>query len=297
MPEGDTVWNTARVLERALAGDVLTGSDFRVPQLATTDLSGWTVAESASRGKHLLLRLTSDGQARTLHSHLRMDGAWRAFAPGERWSGRPAHLIRVVLRTRRSVAVGYHLHEMALIPTADEARLLGYLGPDLLGDDWDPDEAVRRIRETPDIGIAEALLDQRNLAGVGNLYKCRDAVPARAVAVDAGPRRRGSGRHGHARAEAGRVEQGPLVADHDRITSPGRDQLRLRAPRPAVPALRDGRSGRPSRATGSRTGVRAASPSRPEPHARWLPRSWSCGCHKSDANSRKGNHNSKIAEG
>jgi endonuclease-8 len=171
MPEGDTVWNTARVLERALSGDVLTASDFRVPQLATTDLSGWTVAESASRGKHLLLRLTRDGRARTLHSHLRMDGAWRAYPPGERWAGRPAHLIRVVLRSQRAVAVGYHLHELTLIPTDQEARFLGYLGPDLLGPDWDPDEAVRRIRQNPDTSIAEALLDQRNLAGVGNLYK------------------------------------------------------------------------------------------------------------------------------
>src|ERR1700743_991464 len=121
MPEGDTVWNTARVLERALAGDVLTGSDFRVPQLATT---------------RLLLRLTKRGETpHTLHSHLRMDGAWRAYAPGERWSGRPAHLIRVVVRTARSVAVGYHLHELALIPTADEQQLVGHLGPDLLGPD------------------------------------------------------------------------------------------------------------------------------------------------------------------
>jgi endonuclease-8 len=171
MPEGDTVWNTARVLERALAGDVLTGSDFRVPQLAATDLGGWMVAESASRGKHLLLRLTRDGMARTLHSHLRMKGAWRTYAPGETWAGRPAHLIRVVLRTKRSVAVGYHLHELTLIPTDQEERLLGYLGPDLLGPDWDPEEAVRRIRAQPDTSIAEALLDQRNLAGVGNLYK------------------------------------------------------------------------------------------------------------------------------
>lgn len=160
------------VIERALAGDVLTGSDFRVPRLATTDLTGWTVAESASRGKHLLLRLTRDGEKPlTLHSHLRMDGAWRAYKPGERWSGRPAHLIRVVLRTARSVAVGYHLHEVALLPTADEGKLLGHLGPDLLGADWDEDEAVRRIAERPDVTIAEALLDQRNLAGVGNLYK------------------------------------------------------------------------------------------------------------------------------
>ncbi|MEU1755309.1 DNA-formamidopyrimidine glycosylase family protein [Micromonospora matsumotoense] len=177
MPEGDTVWNTARVLHRALAGTRLTGSDFRVPTLATTDLSGWTVRESASRGKHLLLRLTAPPQAAptaawTLHSHLRMDGVWRAYAPGERWTARPAHLIRVVLRSPEAVAVGYHLHELALLPTVDEERLLGHLGPDLLGTDWDPDEAVRRLAAAPEVTIGEALLDQRNLAGVGNLYKC-----------------------------------------------------------------------------------------------------------------------------
>ncbi|WNM40492.1 zinc finger domain-containing protein [Micromonospora halotolerans] len=214
MPEGDTVWNTARVLQRALAGARLTGSDFRVPQLAATDLTGWTVRESASRGKHLLLRLTAppdaaarataappDAAARataalpgagtpappdaagdggggeggrdwTLHSHLRMDGAWRAYAPGERWAARPAHLIRVVLRSPGAVAVGYHLHELALIPTAEEESLVGHLGPDLLGPDWDPEEAVRRLSAHPDETIGEALLDQRNLAGVGNLYKC-----------------------------------------------------------------------------------------------------------------------------
>jgi len=172
MPEGDTVWNTARVLEKALVGEVLTGSDFRVPQLATTDLSGYRVASSGSRGKHLLLRLTKAGREVTLHSHLRMEGTWRVFKPGERWSGRPAHLIRVVLRSPTSVAVGYHLHEVALITTDDEGKKLGHLGPDLLGDDWDPAEAARRIRENPGVTIAEALLDQRNLAGVGNLYKC-----------------------------------------------------------------------------------------------------------------------------
>ena len=172
MPEGDTVWNTARVLGKALVGDVLTKSDFRVPQLATTDLSGFTVSSSGSRGKHLLLRLTRADQALTLHSHLRMDGSWRAFRHGERWSGRPAFLIRVVLTTERSVAVGYHLHEVALWPTAEEKKRLDHLGPDLLGDDWDAAEAARRIAEKPDVTIGEALLDQRNLAGVGNLYKC-----------------------------------------------------------------------------------------------------------------------------
>ncbi|MFG1951356.1 zinc finger domain-containing protein [Micromonospora sp. NPDC048830] len=179
MPEGDTVWNTARVLERALGGARLTGSDFRVPRLAATDLTGWTVRASASRGKHLLLRLAAPGPVGpagvtdwTLHSHLRMDGAWRAYAPGERWAARPAHLIRAVLRTAGAVAVGYHLHELALVPTAEEHTLVGHLGPDLLGADWDPAEVVRRLAAHPRAPIGEALLDQRNLAGVGNLYKC-----------------------------------------------------------------------------------------------------------------------------
>ncbi|TDC33573.1 Fpg/Nei family DNA glycosylase [Micromonospora sp. 15K316] len=201
MPEGDTVWNTARVLHRALAGATLTTSEFRVPQLATTDLTGWTVRESVARGKHLLLRLTApvgrdatpaggpagptdDTPAATtdagtepvtswtLHSHLRMDGAWRAYAPGERWAARPAHLIRVVLRSTGAVAVGYHLHDVALLPTAAEEQLVGHLGPDLLGPDWDPAEALRRLAAHPDTPVGEALLDQRNLAGVGNLYKC-----------------------------------------------------------------------------------------------------------------------------
>lgn len=168
MPEGDTVWNTARVLERSLVGATLTGSDFRVPQLATADLTGRTVLASGSRGKHLLLRF-DDGL--TLHSHLRMDGSWRVYGRTERWSGGPAHLIRVVLRTPEAVAVGYHLHELKLLRTSDEGRLLAHLGPDLLGDDWDADEAARRLTAHPDAEIAEALLDQRCLAGIGNLYK------------------------------------------------------------------------------------------------------------------------------
>jgi endonuclease-8 len=143
-----------------------------VPRLATTRLARWTVVESASRGKHLLLRLRDpDGRAFTLHSHLRMDGAWRAYAPGDRWAATPNHLIRVVLRTADAVAVGYHVHDLALVPTAHEHTLLDHLGPDLLGADWDADEAARRIAAHPEASIAEALLDQRNLAGIGNLYK------------------------------------------------------------------------------------------------------------------------------
>ncbi len=239
MPEGDTVWNTARALHRALAGGELTASDFRVPQLATTRLTGWRVLESASRGKHLLLRLRDPaGADRTLHSHLRMDGAWRAYAPGERWAARPAHLIRVVLRTADAVAVGYHLHDLTLVPTAREKELVGHLGPDLLGADWDPAEAVRRLAAHPDTEIAEALLDQRNLAGIGNLYKSEVLflrgvspwTPVRAVPDLPAP--------GRARAAAAGRQPGPVDAEHDRLAAPGRGQLRLRPPRPALPPLR-----------------------------------------------------------
>jgi endonuclease-8 len=171
VPEGDTVWNTAQVLGRALTGEQITKSDFRVPRLATVDLAGWTVRESASRGKHLLLRLAAGEKGLTLHSHLRMDGAWRIYEPTARWTGGPAHLIRVVLRTAAKTAVGYHLHELSLVPTDQERTLVGHLGPDLLGADWDPAEAVRRLRARPDRTMTDALLDQRNLAGIGNLFK------------------------------------------------------------------------------------------------------------------------------
>jgi endonuclease-8 len=172
VPEGDTVWRQARLLDRAIGGDRLESSDFRVPQLATVDLAGSGVREVLSRGKHLLLRLAVPERGDwTLHSHLRMDGTWRVFAPGQRWSGRPHHTIRVVLRTADRVVVGFHLHDLALVPSAQEDTLVGHLGPDLLGSDWDEQEAVRRLRAQPDREIAAALLDQRNLAGIGNMYK------------------------------------------------------------------------------------------------------------------------------
>jgi len=172
MPEGDTVFNHARALHDALAGATIVRSQFRIPSLATADLVGWSVVESTARGKHLLLRLRDpSGTEATLHSHLRMDGSWRTFRPGERWSGGPGHTIRIVLETPTVTAVGYHLHDIALIPTAEEHRFTGHLGPDLLGPDWDPPTAVANLAAQPERGIADALLDQRNLAGIGNMYK------------------------------------------------------------------------------------------------------------------------------
>lgn len=169
MPEGDTVYRAARLLDRSLQGSVLTRTDLRVPQHATADLAGGLVVGTVSRGKHLLTRITRDDEAWTLHTHLKMEGAWRVFRTGQRWS-RPAHQARVVLETRTAVAVGFSLGVVALIETADEPDVVGHLGPDLLGPDWDEEEALRRLRAEPDRPIGEALLDQRLLAGIGNMY-------------------------------------------------------------------------------------------------------------------------------
>ena len=168
MPEGDTVWLACRRLDEALAGKEIVRSDFRVPELATVDLAGETVLEVVPRGKHLLTRLSSQ---RTMHTHFRMEGSWHLYSPGTRWSGGPDHEIRVVLAVPDRLAVGYRLPVVELLPTADEAAVVGHLGPDILSDDFDLDEAVRRLAADPDREIGMALLDQRNLAGIGNLYR------------------------------------------------------------------------------------------------------------------------------
>ena len=160
------VWYTARRLHEALAGRKLTRSDFRVPRLATADLTGDVVVETVSRGKHLLTRTTG---GLTVHTHLRMDGSWRVRPAAERLRG--SHRIRLLLANEEWQAVGYQLGIVEVLPTAREASVVGHLGPDLLGPDWDEAEAARRLRAAPARAIGEALLDQRNLAGIGNLYK------------------------------------------------------------------------------------------------------------------------------
>jgi endonuclease-8 len=181
MPEGDTVWKTAQLQHAALAGTVLTRTDFRVPRFATVDLSGETVHGVVARGKHLFHRV---GEF-SIHSHLKMEGSWRAFAPGERWS-RPEFTARVILDAPGVQAVGFELGSLDVIPTRDEDDAVGHLGPDLLGTDWNAGEAVARLAAAPDVPIYVALLDQRNLAGVGNVYAnelcfLRGVLPTRPV--------------------------------------------------------------------------------------------------------------------
>ncbi|OFJ53061.1 DNA-formamidopyrimidine glycosylase family protein [Mycolicibacterium grossiae] len=167
MPEGDTVYALARRLDAALTGRVLTHGELRVPAHATANLAGSTVLEHDTHGKHLLTRL-SDGL--TLHTHLRMSGSWTVSANG-RWLP-PAVMpdVRVILRTDGPAAYGVKLPVVGLLRTRDERDVIGHLGPDPLRADWDPAEAARRIGETPDRPLAAALLDQRCVAGFGNLW-------------------------------------------------------------------------------------------------------------------------------
>jgi endonuclease-8 len=186
MPEGDTVFRVARRLNDALAGNALTGCDVRVPRYATVDLTGERVENVISYGKHILMRVGPS----TIHSHLKMEGAWQLYRPGDRWR-RPAFQARIVLSTADHVAVGFELGMLDIVPTSAESTLVGHLGPDILGSaeqwpSWDAAEAVRRIDERPDVPIAVALLAQRNLAGLGNEYVAelcflRGMLPTRPV--------------------------------------------------------------------------------------------------------------------
>lgn len=177
MPEGDAVRRTARKLDEALAGGVLVRADLRVPRFATVDLRGARVLGTGTLGKHLLTRMELDGRALTLHSHLRMDGSWRIGPPGPPRA--PAHLVRVVLATAQAQAVGVHLHEVAVARTDLESQWVGHLGPDILAECFDAEDAVARVS----VGgrpLVETLLDQRVLAGLGTMWAAEAAHHAQA---------------------------------------------------------------------------------------------------------------------
>ena len=161
MPEGDTVFRTAATLRNALVGRILTRCDIRVPDYATVDLSGHPVDEVLSRGKHLFIRV---GPA-SIHSHLKMDGSWRISPRGV-----ADHKIRIVLRAGQVTAAGIDLGVLEILDRACDLDAVAHLGPDLLGDDWDPQQAATNLASDPDRPIATTLLDQRVMAGVGNVY-------------------------------------------------------------------------------------------------------------------------------
>lgn len=188
MPEGDAVWRTARRLHVALAGQVLTASDLRVPRLATSDLSGRATLEVVPRGKHLLHRVEGD---LTLHSHLRMEGRWRLHRASRPPAAADRHTVRAVLSTSERVAIGDSLGMLDLVRTGQEDRVVGHLGPDLLDPAFDRDQALANVAGEPGRTITEALLDQGNLAGIGTIFASEPlflhGVHPWATVADVGP--------------------------------------------------------------------------------------------------------------
>jgi endonuclease-8 len=167
VPEGDILRRTADRFQLALTGRVLVRSDLRWPSAATVDLVGTTVLETRSYGKHLLTRF-DDG--RTLHTHLRMEGYWRIWRTGTREAEARSPQVRAVLATAEWTAVGHHLGMLDVVRTRDERTLLGHLGPDLLAESVDIDEALRRWKARGPTPVAEVLLDQTVVAGIGTIF-------------------------------------------------------------------------------------------------------------------------------
>lgn len=173
MPEGDTIFRAARTLQQALAGKRVVRFESMFPQLTRVHddepITGRTVEAVRSAGKHLLMEFSGGLLLRT---HMRMNGSWHIYRPGETWQ-RPRRAMRILVATEEFVAVGFDIPVAEIIKAKDLRRHeeLRQLGPDLLGDAFDPAEAARRIRDRGSNEIADALLNQRVLAGIGNVYK------------------------------------------------------------------------------------------------------------------------------
>jgi endonuclease-8 len=174
LPEGDTIYRSARTLDRALRDELVTDAGTTAAGVSGRDvgrLVGQAVAAVQPRGKHLLCWFDPSGLA--LHTHMRMSGSWHLYRHGERWRKSPGKA-RLWLATDELVAVCFAAPVCELLSAgevADHPGLAG-LGPDALGAEVDLDEAARRLDARGDWTVAEALLDQRVLAGIGNVYKC-----------------------------------------------------------------------------------------------------------------------------
>ena len=173
MPEGDAIFRTARTLHRALAGHEVVKFQSVLPALTRVHedapITGRTVESVSAAGKHLLMRFSGDLILRT---HMRMNGSWHIYRADEQWR-RPRRDMRVLVATREFQAIGFNLPVAQFLHARDLNRQddLRFLGPDLLGSSFDSAEAVRRFRERPDSPIADALINQRIVAGAGNVYK------------------------------------------------------------------------------------------------------------------------------
>lgn len=173
MPEGDTIFRSARALNKALAGAVVTGLETAYAALASvndnTPLAGRTIEKVEARGKWLLMHFSGD---LILVTHMLMSGSWHIYRTGERWRYGRQHM-RVVIRTGDFEAVAFDV-PVARFYTArslERNTAIPRLGPDLLKEQFSEDEAVARIRARADEEIANVLLNQQVMAGPGNVFK------------------------------------------------------------------------------------------------------------------------------
>jgi len=173
VPEGDTIHRAARTLHAALAGRVVTRFETVLAQLARVDdeapVAGRTIERVVAEGKNLIMDFSGDLHLRT---HMRMHGSWHIYKPAERWRMSRADM-RIVLETEAWVAVAFNVpiaefHDARSLARQEDMRRIG---PDLIGEEFDFDEAMRRIRERGETEIADVLLNQRVVAGIGNEYK------------------------------------------------------------------------------------------------------------------------------
>jgi len=174
MPEGDTIFRAARALHQTLAGRTVTHFESVFARIVRTDdeltIRGRTIERVDARGKHLLIWFSGDVVLRT---HLRMHGVWHLYPRGARWR-RPHSEMRIVIRTPEYEAVAFNVPVAELTRGRDleESPAVRTLGPDILAEHFDVADAAQRIAATPEINIAEALLNQQAVAGVGNIFKC-----------------------------------------------------------------------------------------------------------------------------
>jgi endonuclease-8 len=181
MPEGDTIHRTAETLQRAIGGQTVTRFESVLPTLTRVDtdtpLRGRTIERVEARGKHVLIWFSGDLVLRT---HMRMNGSWHIYRPGERWQ-RPHRDMRIVIETATMHAVAFTVPVAELV-TADELLqndVVRNIGPDPLGDDFRAEEAIDRIQARGDTEIADVLLDQTAIAGIGNVFKSEVLFGAR----------------------------------------------------------------------------------------------------------------------
>jgi endonuclease VIII len=173
MPEGDTIHRAANTLQKALGGRVITRFETVFPQLARVDedapLAGRTIERVSAAGKNLLMEFSGDLHLRT---HMRMNGSWHIYKPGERWR-KPRDEMRIVIETEAWLAVAFNVPvaEFHDARSLERQRDMRAIGPDLIGEEFDFEEAMRRIRARPDAEIADVLLNQRVVSGIGNEYK------------------------------------------------------------------------------------------------------------------------------